>query len=257
MTDLARLANDHMLAAFRGLVGEMGGEFRHFGRLPAFVSGVPLSFANGCMAVDDVRSANIEAAVEWLSASRLPYTVRIDMARAPRMIEVCAGLGLERSFGRQPGMVLRPVPVPPPASEPVSTVRVGHANHPEYCQVMLATGLSPAEAEAIVPRSMVDDPDKAMCLGYLDGRPVATALAIRTASVTGIYAVGTIEEARRRGVGTAVTWAVVGAARDWGSSAIVLRSTEMGYSIYRAMGFEPVVEYARFSPPPAAGHVTQ
>ncbi len=49
-------------------------------------------------------------------------------------------------------------------------------------------------------------------------------------------------------VGTAVTWAAVNAIRDWGCGAAVLQSSVMGYPVYRAMGFEEVVRYVRFTP---------
>jgi hypothetical protein len=37
--------------------------------------------------------------------------------------------------------------------------------------------------------------------------------------------------------------------RDWGRSTVVLQATEMGLPIYRAMGFETVVEYVSYMPP--------
>lgn len=79
-------------------------------------------------------------------------------------------------------------------------------------------------------------------------RPAAgTSLAIRTADASGVYSVGTLPDARRRGVGTAVTWAAVLAGRDWGCDTIVLHASEMGFSMYRSMGFRTVVNYVTFS----------
>jgi len=75
------------------------------------------------------------------------------------------------------------------------------------------------------------------------------SLLYRTLDVGGIYAVGTVERARRRGVGTAVTWAAVQQARDWGCWAVTLQATQMGLPVYRAMGFQTVVEYITYLPP--------
>jgi GNAT superfamily N-acetyltransferase len=95
---------------------------------------------------------------------------------------------------------------------------------------------------------LVRDRDTAIFIGRLDGRAAATSIAVRTGEVSGVYAVGTVEDARRRGLGTAVTWACIDAARAWGSDAVVLQASEMGLPLYRAMGFETVVQYARFGP---------
>ena len=63
-----------------------------------------------------------------------------------------------------------------------------------------------------------------------------------------MYAVGTLADARRRGVGTAATWAAVAAGRAWGCDKVVLQASEMGFPMYRAMGFRTVVRYAIFRP---------
>jgi GNAT superfamily N-acetyltransferase len=74
------------------------------------------------------------------------------------------------------------------------------------------------------------------------------SIAVRTGESGGIYSVATLESARRRGVGTAVTWAAVDAIREWGCTAAVLQSSEMGYPVYRAMGFAEVTRYTRYLP---------
>ena len=58
---------------------------------------------------------------------------------------------------------------------------------------------------------------------------------------------GTLRDARRRGVGTAATWAAVSAGRAWGCETIVLQSSAMGYAVYEAMGFRTVVRYAIYA----------
>ena len=72
-------------------------------------------------------------------------------------------------------------------------------------------------------------------------------MAVRTGDVAGVYAVGTLRDARRQGVGTAATWAAVAAGRALGSETIVLQSSAMGFPVYEAMGFWTVVRYAIFA----------
>ena len=79
-------------------------------------------------------------------------------------------------------------------------------------------------------------------LGRLGGEPVATSALFFAAGVAGVYCVSTIESARRRGIGAAVTLAALREARDLGHGLAVLTSSEMGYSVYRKLGF---VEYCR------------
>ncbi len=73
---------------------------------------------------------------------------------------------------------------------------------------------------------------------YLHGKPVATSLLQLGGGVAGIYAVCTIPEARRKGVGAQVTlYPLLEARRRWYKIG-VLQSSEMGYPVYRSLGFQ-------------------
>ncbi len=80
-------------------------------------------------------------------------------------------------------------------------------------------------------------------LGYWRGEPVATTLLILAAGVAGIYAVATIPEARRRGIGAAVVRAALLEARKRGYQTGVLQSSPMGFGVYQSLGF---LEYCKF-----------
>ena len=90
------------------------------------------------------------------------------------------------------------------------------------------------------------DPNVRLFIARLDGRAAGHSVAIRTGAVSGVYAVGTLAPARRRGVGAAATWAAVAAGRVWGSDTIVLQASELGFSLYADMGFRTVVPYTAF-----------
>lgn len=250
--DLATLANEHWLAAYLAFVADLRGRARQYGAVHAFLGGVPLAFANGCLIIEPAKPADVRRAISWVTRAGVPYRVRIDEARAERAIGECIALGLERAADRMPGMVLHPLREPPAPPADVSTQLVDAATYPQFLALLVATGLPEQWAEVAFPPRMVRDRSMAMFIGTLEGRPAAISLAVRTGDVTGVYSVGTLEDARRRGLGTAVTWACVDAARQWGSEAVVLQASEMGRPVYEAMGFETVVEYASFGPPTAS-----
>jgi GNAT superfamily N-acetyltransferase len=77
-------------------------------------------------------------------------------------------------------------------------------------------------------------------IALLDGVPVAAAALFVAADVAGIYNVATVPEARGRGIGRAVTTAALVAAVARGQRTAVLGSSEMGYPVYRRLGFRDV-----------------
>jgi GNAT superfamily N-acetyltransferase len=74
-------------------------------------------------------------------------------------------------------------------------------------------------------------------LGRLHGAPVATATVLLAGGIAGIYDVSTVPDARRRGIGTAMTMAALQAARVRGYEIAFLQPSEMGRSVYERLGF--------------------
>lgn len=90
-------------------------------------------------------------------------------------------------------------------------------------------------------------------LGYLDGKPVATSTLFLAAGTAGIYDVGTLPEARRKGIGAALTLFPLQQARAMGYTTSVLQSSEMGFSVYQKMGFRHVGAVDHFYWQPGEG----
>jgi len=89
-------------------------------------------------------------------------------------------------------------------------------------------------------------------LARLDGRPVCCATLYLAEGVAGIYAVGTVADARRRGIGSMLTAAALEEARRRGYRHGILQSSAMGLGVYRAMGFEETFEYRTYGWSPRA-----
>jgi ribosomal protein S18 acetylase RimI-like enzyme len=74
-------------------------------------------------------------------------------------------------------------------------------------------------------------------LGYQDDQPVAASTLFLAAGVAGIYNVATLQTARGKGFGTALTLAPLLDAKSAGYQVGVLQSSKMGYNLYRRLGF--------------------
>jgi GNAT superfamily N-acetyltransferase len=150
----------------------------------------------------------------------------------------------------EPALVLPRVPTPIPPPPPGLAIR----------RVTDMAGLAAFQrVSGTPPRFMPSlaaarDPQVALFVGVMAGQPVATARIACAAGVTDITGVVTAPPYRRRGYGTALTWAAVAAGAAQGCPVATLTATAIGAPVYRAMGFLLVCTYRTYAPPAPHPH---
>jgi GNAT superfamily N-acetyltransferase len=119
-----------------------------------------------------------------------------------------------------------------------------------YRQVVTAGfGTDPAVADGIACPDLLDLPECAVYVGYADRGPVTSGLGCRTGRTIGVYTIATIESARRRGYGAAMTARVMADGVAAGCDVAALQASVMGRPIYERLGFRTVVRYTAFTDP--------
>jgi GNAT superfamily N-acetyltransferase len=107
--------------------------------------------------------------------------------------------------------------------------------------------------EMVMGETLLADPSVAIYTGYTDGVPVTAGLGYRTGTTIGIYNIATVESARRKGYGAAMTMRIVDDGVAAGCDVAVLQASDMGYAVYERLGFRTVVRYRGWVEPEKEG----
>lgn len=83
-------------------------------------------------------------------------------------------------------------------------------------------------------------------VGYLNGEPVSTACLVYGRGAAGIYSVATLPEARGKGIGAMLTLKPLQDARKKGYRVGTLQSSEMGFNVYKKLGFRHLCQIENF-----------
>jgi ribosomal protein S18 acetylase RimI-like enzyme len=102
-----------------------------------------------------------------------------------------------------------------------------------------------------VPANFLSGADRAayhVLVARVDGENVAAGMAYDFGGDCGIYNVGTLEHARRRGLGTALTALLVHDALARGCETASLQSTQIAENVYAAVGFRDLGRILEYVP---------
>ena len=252
--ELRAACDENFVAAFRRLVPHATSEragAQSFGTAVAVVSGAPGSFFNPVLVAGSrAEPADVAAAVAWVRARGAEPSIQARADLFPAVEVTGRSLGLEPEAWTMPGMALHPIPtaIPGPPTE-LETVVVETESEIDAWFAAAGEGM-----RKVFRTTFARDDNVRLVVGLVGGTPVCQAAAIVSPTAVGIYAVGTIEAARRRGYGLAVTWAAIAAGREaWARDAAILQSSEMGERVYRSMGFREVCRYVISVPPRKPG----
>jgi ribosomal protein S18 acetylase RimI-like enzyme len=164
-------------------------------------------------------------------------------------------------FEDEPVLVMPLIAAPPPLPAGVKVKRIQDTEGLRHlaCVVAAGFGAPTAEGAAELPPEAIDalapsmacalDPEVGLLVGYVDGKPVASAFVYAVGPIAGITGVATIPAYRRRGLGTALTWEALreGAAR--GCTCATLGALGASYDLYRKMGFIHVTNHRAYAAP--------
>src|SRR5262245_434108 len=233
-----------------------GRQRRDFGAAIAIASGHPIGYFNPILVLDPSTTASdVAAALDWLAGLGLPASVHVEDGTDPEIGDALRARGLGKPDLPETVMVLDPIPPPEPRPDD-ARIRSGGLELIEDWHRGLGAGPT---LRAILNADVVADSRVRIAVAVVDGEPVAGAMVVRTGNTVGVYSVATLEHARRRGFGRAVTWAAIDAVRPaQGGSIAVLQSSPMGVSLYASMGFEAIGSITVFATPlppvrPASG----
>jgi ribosomal protein S18 acetylase RimI-like enzyme len=240
-----------------------GGEERDDASITWTIGGSPIGYHN-CVVRADLHQDNADEAIaasrELMRSKGVAGSWHVGPSMRPANLGPrLAAHGFEG--GPEPGMAADLDAMPDVDAPPDLRIeRVTTESDLDGYEHVLSVGFGEGPPEAAWVRAMFariglgDDTSWRHYLGRIDGEPVATATIFLAAGVAGLYFVCTSPDARRRGIGAAISRAALVGARELGPRVGVLGSSPMGQHTYERLGFREVctVDVYEWSPGPDA-----
>lgn len=251
---------DDFIAAW-WLLGEVTDAERHDGRsIRWFRTGRSEAYCNQVLVTrlgDDEADATIDEVYRRIGRDGTPFIWWVMPSFVPA--DLAARLELRGlvpdvtwpAFVLEMGELSEPAAV---ADLEIRRVRT-HRDLDAYLDIVGQT-LSPSDTftdmlgEASRAIGFADDAPEEHFIGLLEGVPVAAASLVVAGGAAGIYNVGTLEPARRRGIGAAMTTAAVKRGAERGLGLATLQASTMGRPIYERLGFRFVCDLVPYRTPP-------
>lgn len=253
------------IAAFYMRLGRSPGAELHIEPdLTWFATGIPSAGFNGVLqtrlardAVGDEIGSRIDGMVATFADRASPMVWWVTPSTAPAdLATYLIGRGFS-PLGPRPGMAVDldvlPQQIPHVSGVEITTV-TDVSTYEVWVRVFAASYGHPPEVaqryfDLTSPRIEEEETNVRRYLAWQDGSPIAISTLFVSDDVAGLYQVGTLPEARGRGVGTAIVLAPLLEARSRGLRHVVLYASLMGVTIYRRLGFKVYCRLDRYTRP--------
>lgn len=207
-----------------------------------------LTLVLGTWTTDENVDAVVDGAIERIGGPGRPFTWSVWPSNGPASLRDRL---VRRGFahlGEGPLMTidLQTADLP---TEPPDGLVIERVTDPAVVREAARTAMTPGQGESAAGELfhgaydlLIGGPEPEMryFTGRIDGRIVATSALYTGTGLAGIYAVGTAAEQRGRGFGRALTAAALLEGRRLGYDTGALLSSELGFPVYRRLGFETV-----------------
>jgi GNAT superfamily N-acetyltransferase len=231
----------------RGFAAVPGVEVVDDDRCLRVATGVPSPLFNPVLRATVTRdeiSALVDESREWYRRRHLPWSWYAGPASGP--VAIVPELE-RRGFAKvtePPGMAADLAHLYElDAGMPVRVERVADRRTVDEWFSVFAASFELSRAAASAFRDLVlaggfgDDAPMRNYLAFVASEPVATGSLVPAAGVGGIYNIATRANRRGRGIGRAITWALMREAAELGYHVAILWSTADGLPVYRRLGF--------------------
>jgi len=261
--ELAALEHENWIAYLTGVaICTSRANVTRAGGLVTLLTGLPMDWFNQILIErDEATPAGVLAAVAEAHERGDRFVVRLRDGIDDRFIPTLtqAGLAATGPETSTPGMVAYPIDHDAIAEHAAPALEIRRVTDAAGIDAHRRTvtagfGSDPAVAVGTACASLLDRPECVVYVGYEDGDPVVSGLGWRTGRTVGVYSIATIESARRRGYGAAITARVVADGVVAGCDVSALQASELGRPIYERLGFRTVVTYTAYVRP-VARHV--
>jgi ribosomal protein S18 acetylase RimI-like enzyme len=195
-------------------------------------------------------AAAVRRAGEFFAAADGDHIVLVREPADADLADAALAAGYSPAWTERP-MSLHHPPEPSPLSGDIDVRVVSTADEVlAYGSVVAEANDDPGEHERaalLFHDQTILAPHIAAFVAYVDGAPAACAMTLVSHGVAGVFYVATVERARRRGLGDALTRTAARAGFALGARAAWLGASEMGADLYRRIGFSDlgtsIVEY--------------
>ena len=203
----------------------------------------------------------VRRAEEFFAASEGDHIVLVREPADADLANAACAAGYTPAWTERP-MALQGPPEPSPLAGDIDVRAVSTTEEVlAYGRVVADANDDPGERERaglLFRDQTILAPHIAAFVAYVDDAPAACAMTLVSHGVAGVFYVATVENARRRGLGDALTRMAARAGFALGARAAWLGASEMGADLYRRIGFSDLgTSIIEYESPQSAGEAAK